>query len=276
MKLDRISKPDIKDLKPLQVETEKPENGKIDLKESEKSEKNISGSFVDLLREKFGKLFDRKSIDFITTREERLSHCPKENSEKGDWEGERGESRFIIKDPAAKEICDEKGVPGVEYKNCVPDFTDYSEGEVKIDHMTSNRDRVFEDAFTGITTKSNFEQAREKFAEKFNEEKRDGKTDWTPKDIKNYLKDHQLTMHECSDRKTIQLIPTAIHDCCSHSGGVAECKALERQQSQTMERPVEFININPVHHSLNQSSMNLMKGEIPNDNAETSDPNLEL
>ena len=43
-------------------------------------------------------------------------------------------------------------------------------------------------------------------------------------DIVAFRKENQLTWHECADGKTMQLIPTAIHDACRHSGGVSEMK----------------------------------------------------
>lgn len=59
------------------------------------------------------------------------------------------------------------------------------------------------------------------FAEKFNAEGRNGKTDWTASDVKKYCQEHHLDFHECPDLKTVQLVPHEIHNNFKHNGGRA-------------------------------------------------------
>ena len=35
-----------------------------------------------------------------------------------------------------------------------------------------------------------------------------------------------IAWHECADGKTMQLVPTAIHDACRHSGGVSTMRTV--------------------------------------------------
>ena len=73
----------------------------------------------------------------------------------------------------------------------------------------------------------NFDKADIAIAKKFNEQQKNGKTDWTADDVKKYRKDNNLTIHECEDGTTCQLVPKSIHEACRHSGGVAELKIIE-------------------------------------------------
>ena len=162
------------------------------------------------------------SSEFNTTYKERLDHTPTIENSNGHWEGERGESKYIIENPEVKKTLEKYGVDGIEYKDGIPDFEPVSEATVEIDNMTENRHST-RDPETGEVTKGNFEQADEKCAEKFNEEAKDGKTDWTAADVKKYREDNNLTWHECSDGKTCMLIPRDVHETCRHTGGCSEC-----------------------------------------------------
>lgn len=130
---------------------------------------------------------------------------------RGCWNGERGNSIFKPSYEYMKNRLAEYGKEGVEFKNGVVDFSPFSKASVEIDHMTADRGE-------------NFRQADIKLAEKFSAENRDGKSNWTPRDVNDYIQANKLTRHECSDMKTIELIPTSIHDYFGHYGGVAECK----------------------------------------------------
>ena len=48
--------------------------------------------------------------------------------------------------------------------------------------------------------------------------------DLTADEFQKYRESNKLTWHECPDGKTMQLVPTDIHNACRHSGGVAEMK----------------------------------------------------
>ena len=60
------------------------------------------------------------------------------------------------------------------------------------------------------------------FCDKINRRNPDLKLTLTQ--FRSWYKRAKLTIHECADGKTVQLVPTAIHDACCHSGGVSEQK----------------------------------------------------
>ena len=73
----------------------------------------------------------------------------------------------------------------------------------------------------------NFEQCDEKCAEQWNKEGKDGKTDWTARDVQKWREENSYSWHERNDMKTCDLIPTEVNDYFGHLGGVAECKNKE-------------------------------------------------
>ncbi len=149
---------------------------------------------------------------------------PKEG---GVWSGEAGDSIWIPnKDEIPKrppgnektwgEILKKYEVDGIEFINGEPDFTSTSEGTVEIEDFTEDRN-------------ANFTQADEKLAEQWTIELKDGK-EWGPQDIKEYRKENQLSWHERSDMKTLDLTPQEVHGNVPHSGGIS---ALKNSQNQT-------------------------------------------
>lgn len=153
----------------------------------------------------------KESEEYFSTYEERIKQTPKEDSERGNWEGERGESKFIPNDQEIKEILEKYGLDGITYKDGIPDFSNVSEATVEIDNMTDFRP-------------DNFRQCDEKCAEKWNNEKRDGRTDWTARDVAQWRKENGYSWHERNDMKTCDLVPTKINDYFGHLGGVSECR----------------------------------------------------
>ncbi|MBR0485160.1 MAG: HNH endonuclease [Oscillospiraceae bacterium] len=103
------------------------------------------------------------------------------------------------------------GLDGIKYHDGIPDFSKIAAETVEIDRMTDNR-------------ASNFQQCDEKCAEKWNKSKKDGRTDWTPEQVRNWRKEHGYSWHENNDRKTCELVPTKIHNYFTHLGGVSECR----------------------------------------------------
>ena len=76
--------------------------------------------------------------------------CVPADGETGKFEGERGNSKFIPSDETERgAVCKEKlaeyGKDGIEYKNLEPDFSEVSEGTVKIDNMTEHRDDYYDE-----------------------------------------------------------------------------------------------------------------------------------
>lgn len=148
---------------------------------------------------------------YYSTYKERLDHTPKEDSARGEWSGERGESEFTPNDEEIKNILDENGKDSIVYKDGIPDFSDVSKSTVEIDNMTDNR---FD----------NFRQCDEKCAEQWNKDGFDGKNDWSPRDVKNWRSDNEYSWHERNDMETCDLVPTKVNDYFGHLGGVSECK----------------------------------------------------
>lgn len=164
---------------------------------------------------------------YCTSYDDRMKHTPKEDSELGNWEGERGESKFVPNEEneagaAAKEKLSAYGMDGVEYRFAEPDFSKCCEAEVKIDNMTENRENYVDK--NGEYQQGNFAQADAKCAKQWSSSKRDGKDDWTAADIRDWRRENQYSWHECCDTSAMQLVPRDIHSAFKHSGGVAECK----------------------------------------------------
>lgn len=168
---------------------------------------------------------------YYSTYEERINRAPVEKPERGHYEGERGESKFIPSDETengrkAIEKLTEKGLDGIEYRNAEPDFSKCAEATVRIKHMTENRyDYGDED---GIRQKGNYTQANIKCAEMWNEIEKDGRSDWSGRDVEKYRVSNGLSWHECCDTKTMQLLPREIHEYFRHSGGVRECQIRDK------------------------------------------------
>lgn len=159
---------------------------------------------------------------YKSSYKERYDQTPVEG-ERGSWTGNRAESCYkpnaeTEKGAKAAEKLSEYGLDGIEYEDAVPNFDNCAEESVEID-MTENR---YSNVAEGIV--GNFEKADTECAKKWNAEGKDGKTDWTARYVADYRRDHNMTWHECADRKTCQMISRDIHDYFGHSGGVCECK----------------------------------------------------
>ena len=136
--------------------------------------------------------------------------CPIEN---GKWEGERGDSKWIPdldyvplkKNPEQKtwgEILKQYGIDGIVFKDGEPDFSEISKGDVEIEPFSTNRDDNFD--------RADIELAKQKGC--------------TPEEVAKWRKEHGYTWHECKDMKTMQKVPSIIHNNVSHSGGISEAK----------------------------------------------------
>ena len=136
--------------------------------------------------------------------------CPVEN---GIWTGERGNSKWcpdknfipLKANSEAKTwhtILKEYGIDGIEYKNGEPDFSCISEGTVEIKNFFVFRTDNFD--------KADIELAQQRGC--------------SPAEIKKWRKENGFTWHECKDMKTMQLVPSIIHNNMPHSGGISEAK----------------------------------------------------
>jgi len=158
------------------------------------------------------------NIEFEVSTFKISRFLPKEG---GEWNGEVGDSTWepnrdeIPKRPSGNEltwgdILDKYDIDGIEFKDGEPDFSVVSEGIVEINDFSTDRN-------------ANFTQADEQLAEKWTSEGKDGK-EWSPQDIKEYRKENNLSWHERSDMKTIDLVPQKVHGNVPHSGGISVAK----------------------------------------------------
>ena len=145
----------------------------------------------------------------------------------GFYEGERGESKYIPSDRTVEgivviDILKQYNIDGIEYRNAEPDFEVCSEAVVTIDSMTQFRENYSDDS--GIPQLGNFMQADIACAKKWNEQKKDGRSDWDGRDVLRYRKSRGLTWHEKSDAKTMVMMKSEINLFFKHRGGCSECR----------------------------------------------------
>lgn len=148
---------------------------------------------------------------YYSTYEERLKQTPREDSNRGEWSGKRGESEFTPNNENIKEILDQYNKKSIMYENAIPDFSQVAESTVEINDMTENR-------------VDNFRRCDEKCAEQWNKENHDGRINWTGREIKEWRQENGYSWHERNDMKTCDLVSTKINDYFGHLGGVSECK----------------------------------------------------
>lgn len=136
--------------------------------------------------------------------------CPIEN---GEWTGERGNSKWCPdkeyvpqkSNPEGKkwgEILKSYGTNEINFKDGEPDFSNISKANVEIKGFSDKRS-------------DNFDKADIELAKRHN---------CSPEAVKKYRKENGYTWHECKDMKTMQKIPSIVHNNISHSGGIAAVK----------------------------------------------------
>jgi hypothetical protein len=147
----------------------------------------------------------------LTTSAERteLASCSK-----GDWDGEPGNSNFYPEKLGAREVLERCGQDAIPYNDGEPDFSKVSEISVEIEDMTSWRPY-------------NFKQADEICASRWNLNLKDGRNDWTGRDVEAWRKENRYSWHERLDMKTMDMVQRDVHEECKHYGGVAECRRHE-------------------------------------------------
>ena len=172
-----------------------------------------------------------------TTTDEPEHRKPLIPTDSGRFEGENGNSEFYPDNVEAQAKIREFGKKSVTYSNGYPDFSPFTEHEtrwgkigcqVEIGHMTEHRENPsFEYGHrprgAGHDPNydlGNFAQADNELLSKVKMDHPDATLD----DIEDLKKTNKLTWHECEDGKTMQLVPTEIHQACKHSGGVSESK----------------------------------------------------
>lgn len=161
-----------------------------------------------------------EKTELFSTLAERIAQTPAENSKNGEWTDSRGNSTFIPSDSELKKELEKHGLKGIEYKNGIPDFSKVADTTVQIDNMSTER----------LGPGKNYNQADVAAAKKWSEEKRDNRTDWTARKVEAWRTNNNMSWHERSDMKTMDLVSSNIHSTCSHSGGVSECRKRDNQE----------------------------------------------
>lgn len=139
-----------------------------------------------------------------------VKNCPREN---GEWEGERGNSKWIpapdyvpqkanMEGKTWGEILDKYDIDGIAFTDGEPDFSEISKGTVEIEDFSDSRT-------------DNFDKADIALAE--------GRG-CPPEEVAEWRKENGYTWHECKDMKTMQKVPSEAHNNIPHSGGISEVK----------------------------------------------------
>ena len=93
-------------------------------------------------------------------------------------------------------------IDGIRFKDGEPDFSEISKGDVEIEPFSDSRSDNFD--------KADIELAKQKGC--------------SPEDVAKWRKENGYTWHECKDMKTMQKVPSEIHNNIPHSGGISEAK----------------------------------------------------
>lgn len=105
-----------------------------------------------------------------------------------------------------KEWMKEKyGVTSVDYERNEPNFAPFEDsvlGHVELEDFSIHRDQK----------EGTFFQARQVVSER---------TGMSTTEIDQYMRDNNLTWHECGDCKTVRAIPTVINTAFKHTGGIS-------------------------------------------------------
>jgi len=134
-----------------------------------------------------------------------------------------GTFEYVPDDTETQKIMSQYGEKTVKYNNDEPDFSPYIKHdsqwgkvdcEVEIGHMVGSREGTADNL-------GNYDQADIALSEKISSETGQNVT---PKQIRIFREGSNLTWHETSDGKTMQLVPTEINANCAHKGGVSAKK----------------------------------------------------
>ena len=209
----------------LHNHTEVPEAKPFSLEGFQEIKSELGTTFQDA-KAFVSELFEREDSHYVSYGD-RFCYTPVEG-DRGKWEGDRAESKFVPSETteaghAVKEKLAEYGMDGITYKDAEPDFSKCAEATVTIDHMTGDRYSRYDD--NGTLIQGNFYKADVNCAELWNHQKKDGRSDWSAAEVRDWRVENKFSWHECCDTKTMMLVPADIHGYFGHSGGVAECKA---------------------------------------------------
>lgn len=156
--------------------------------------------------------FIKESNTEIQIPEEIFKNCPENN---GYWDGERGNSNWYP-DPdfvpgkansegkTWSEILNKYDINNISFKDGNPDFDKISKGNIEIEGFSESRTDNFDKADMVFSKQKNI----------------------SPEEIEKWRKENGYTWHECRDMKTMQLVPSEIHNNIPHSGGISEIKKM--------------------------------------------------
>lgn len=161
------------------------------------------------------KNFDKPMSDYdkpLAVVYDNMRNCPIDGNN-GHWDGERGNSNWYPEpdfvpgkaNPEGKtwsEILNKYGIDHIPFKDGEPDFSEISKGTVEIEPFSDSRTDNFD--------KADIELAKQKGC--------------TPEEVAKWRKENGYTWHECKDMKTMQKVPSVVHNNVPHSGGISEAK----------------------------------------------------
>ena len=125
-----------------------------------------------------------------------LSRIPKTG---GTWDGTPGNSNWFSNNPKVMRITGGEGIP---FKDGLPNFDKWSQGEFEIENLTG--------------TKKDFNLVHQHL-------KDIGELN-SKAEAKRFLKENGLTAHHHPNMKTIQLIPSDLHNNVPHEGGASKLR----------------------------------------------------
>ena len=169
----------------------------------------------------------RKYGGKFNSYKDRIDGTSKESPILGKYKGVRGESKYIPSNRSAEGIVvigilKQHGLDGIEYRNGEPDFEVCADAVVKIKGMTENRDNYLDE--NGLSQLGNFSQADIELAKLWNFEEKEGRSNWTAREVFDYRKANGLTWHEKCDTETVVLVKSEINAFFKHVGGCSECR----------------------------------------------------
>ena len=143
------------------------------------------------------KLSDVDESELYSSRETCISQAQLSD---GVWSGEPGNSELTPNDPDVIDTMSRFGESKVKYDNGVVDFSPFSRETVSI-NITSDIETNRSNAYKAV-------------ADKWNKQAKDGRTDWTRRDVADW-------------KQSENLVPADIHQACKHTGGRYEAKCKE-------------------------------------------------
>lgn len=161
------------------------------------------------------KVFDKPMSEYdkpLAVICDNMKNCPIDDNN-GHWDDERGNSNWYP-DPdfipgkanpegrTWKGILDKYGIDYIPFKDGEPDLSEISKGTVEIEPFSDSRTDNFD--------KADIELAKQKGC--------------TPEEVAKWRKEKGYTWHESKDMKTMQKVPSEVHNNIPHSGGISEAK----------------------------------------------------